>query len=134
MPVPPRLWDEIGEPVEELKRRKLDNAIGSRPRGLPPAARADPVGRLVSGEHVADASDPAIFTGPHEPQWLSIHPFRPFRGVGVGRRFFHINQPDIATPRPAKTIVEGSSTTIRLPLAAWNTRYVPSVAPGLIHS
>jgi hypothetical protein len=30
--------------------------------------------------------------------------------------------------------VEGSGTTARLPLAAWNTRYVPSVADGLIHS
>ena len=66
MPVLSRRRDEIGEPVEELNRRKLDNAIGSRPRGLPPAARADPVGRLVLGEHVADASDPAIFTAPHE--------------------------------------------------------------------
>ena len=32
------------------------------------------------------------------------------------RRFFHIVQPDIATPRPAKTIVEGSGTTTRLPV------------------
>ena len=129
MPVLSQRRDEIGEPLEELKRREFDDTVGPRPRGRPPATRADPVGRLVSGEHVADASDPAIFTAAHEPQWLSIHPFRQFRGVGVGRRFFHIIQPDIATPRPAKTIVEGSGTTTRLPLAAWNTRYVPSVAP-----
>jgi hypothetical protein len=36
---------EIGEPVEELKRRQLDDAVGSRSRGLSPAAQADPVGR-----------------------------------------------------------------------------------------
>ena len=28
VPVPPRLWDEIGEPIEELKRRELDDAAG----------------------------------------------------------------------------------------------------------
>ena len=67
MPVLPRRRDEIDEPVEELKRRELDNAIGARPRGLPPAAQADPVDRLVSGEHVADASDLAIFTASQHP-------------------------------------------------------------------
>ena len=28
VPVPPRLRNEIGEPVQELKRRKLDDAAG----------------------------------------------------------------------------------------------------------
>ena len=49
MAVLPRRRDEIGEPVEELKRREFDDAVGSRPRGLPAAARADPVGGFVSG-------------------------------------------------------------------------------------
>ena len=65
MPVLPRRRHEVSEPVEELKWGKLDDAAGARPCGLPPAPRADPVGRLVSGEPVADASDPAIFTAPH---------------------------------------------------------------------
>jgi hypothetical protein len=60
MPVLPRRRDEIGEPVEELKRQEVNDAISSRPRGLPAAARADPVGGLVSGEHVADLGDPAV--------------------------------------------------------------------------
>jgi len=34
MPVLPRRRDEIGEPVEELKRRELDDAVGRRLRGL----------------------------------------------------------------------------------------------------
>ena len=42
MPVLPRRRDEIGEPVEELKRREFDDAIGSRPRGLPPTTPPDP--------------------------------------------------------------------------------------------
>ena len=54
MPVLPRRRDEIGEPVEELKRREFDDAIGSRSHGLPPTTPPDPVGGLVSGEHVAD--------------------------------------------------------------------------------
>jgi hypothetical protein len=41
MPVIPRRRDEIGEPVEALKRREFDDAIGSRPRELPPASRAN---------------------------------------------------------------------------------------------
>ena len=65
MPVHPRWRHEIGQPVEEAKRREFDDAIGPRACGLPPAPRADPVGRLVSGEHVADAGDAAIFTAPH---------------------------------------------------------------------
>ena len=42
MPMLPRRRDEIDEPVEELKRRELDDAVGSRPRGLPPATPPDP--------------------------------------------------------------------------------------------
>jgi hypothetical protein len=61
MPVLPRRRDEIGEPVEELKRRELDDAIGSRPRGLAAAAGPDPVGGFVSGQRVADAGDPAVW-------------------------------------------------------------------------
>ena len=64
MPVLPRRRHEVSEPVEELKGRKLD-AAGARPCGLPPAPRADPVGRLVSGEHVADAGDAAVFAAHH---------------------------------------------------------------------
>jgi hypothetical protein len=41
MPVLPRRRDEIGEPVEALKRREFDDAIGSLPRELPPASRAN---------------------------------------------------------------------------------------------
>jgi len=54
MPVLPRRRDKIGQPVEELKRRELDDAVGSRPRGLAAATPPDPVGRLVSRQHVAD--------------------------------------------------------------------------------
>ena len=41
MPVLLRRRDEIGEPVEALKRREFDDAIGSRPRELPPASRSN---------------------------------------------------------------------------------------------
>ena len=54
MPVPPRRRHEMGEPVKKLKRRQFDDAIRSWPRGRSRAARTDPVGCLVSGEHVAD--------------------------------------------------------------------------------
>jgi hypothetical protein len=54
MPVPLRRRHEICEPVKKLTRREFDHAISSWPRGLSRAARADPVGGLVSGEHVAD--------------------------------------------------------------------------------
>ena len=65
MPVLPRRRNEIGEPVEKLKRREFDDTVGSRPRGLPPTAPPDPVGRLVSRQHVADASDPAVRAADH---------------------------------------------------------------------
>jgi hypothetical protein len=65
MPVLSRRRDQIREPVEELKWGKLDDAVSARPRGLPPAPRADAVGRLVSGEHVADATDAAVFAADH---------------------------------------------------------------------
>jgi len=61
MTVLARRRDEIGEPVQklkrELKRRELDDAIDPWPRGLPAAAGPDPGGGVVSGEHVADAGD-----------------------------------------------------------------------------
>ena len=65
MPVLPRRRDEIGEPVQELKRRELHDAIGSQPRGLPAAAGPDPVGGFVSREHVADADDAAVGVADH---------------------------------------------------------------------
>ena len=60
MPVLPRRRDEVRQTFEKLKRREFDDAIGSRPRGLPAAAGPDPVGGFVSGEQVADLGDPAV--------------------------------------------------------------------------
>ena len=65
MPVLPRRRDEIGEPVQELTRREVDNAIGSRPGGLSAAAGSDPVGGFVSGQHVADLDDAAVGVADH---------------------------------------------------------------------
>ena len=65
MPVLPRRRHEIGQPVQEVKRREFDDAVNARPRGLAPAPRADPVGRLVSEEHIADAGDAAVFAAEH---------------------------------------------------------------------
>jgi hypothetical protein len=59
MPVLPRRRDEIGEPVEELKRGKCDDAAGSRPRGFTAATPPDPVGGFVPWQHVADLGDAA---------------------------------------------------------------------------
>ena len=63
MPVLPRRRHEIREPVEKLKRRELDDAAGPRLRGL--SLSADPVGGLVSGQHIADASDAAVGVADH---------------------------------------------------------------------
>ena len=69
MPVLARRRYEIGEPVEELKRREFDDAMSSRPRGLPPTTPPDPVGRPngdpAPREHVADLGDPAGWAADH---------------------------------------------------------------------
>ena len=69
MPVLPRRRDEIGEPVQklkrELKRRELDDAIDPWPRGLPAAAGPDPGGGFVSGQPVTDAGNPAGWAADH---------------------------------------------------------------------
>jgi hypothetical protein len=65
MPMLPRRGHEIGEPVEELKRRELDDAIGPRTRGLSAAAGPDPVGGFVSGQHITDAGDVAGWAASH---------------------------------------------------------------------
>ena len=65
MPVLPRRQHEIGQPVQELKRRELDDTVNSRPRGRSAAAGADPVGRFVSREHGADADDAAVGVADH---------------------------------------------------------------------
>ncbi|GDX97162.1 hypothetical protein LBMAG47_28270 [Planctomycetia bacterium] len=49
----------------ELERREVDDAIGSRPRGLPAAAGSDPVGGFVSGQHVADLGDAVGWAADH---------------------------------------------------------------------
>jgi hypothetical protein len=75
MPVLARRRHEIGEPVEELKRRELDDAIGSRPRGLPPTTPPDTVGRPngdpAPREHVADLGDAAGWAADQEPRGLA---------------------------------------------------------------
>jgi hypothetical protein len=65
MPVLPRRRHEVREPVEELKRQEVGDAVRPRPRGLSRAARADPVGNLVSREHVADAGDAVAWAADH---------------------------------------------------------------------
>ena len=65
MPVLPRRRHEVRQPVQELKRREFDDAIGSRPRGLSAAAGPDPVGGFVSGQHVADAGCAAVWAASH---------------------------------------------------------------------
>ena len=45
MPVLARRRDEIGEPVQKLKRGEFDDAAGPWPCGLSRAARADPMFR-----------------------------------------------------------------------------------------
>ena len=62
VPVPPRLWDEIGEPIEELKRRELDDAAGPRLRGLSLSAWPDPVGGLVPRHHVTPVAGKSYAT------------------------------------------------------------------------
>jgi hypothetical protein len=47
VPMPSRLRDEIRKPVEELKGRELDDAVGSRLRGFSLPAWSDPVRRLM---------------------------------------------------------------------------------------
>ena len=65
MPVLARRRDEIGEPVQELKRREFDDTVGSRPGGLSAAAGPDPGGCFVPREHVADLGDSAVWAADH---------------------------------------------------------------------
>jgi hypothetical protein len=77
MPVLPRRRDEIGQPVQKLKRREFDDAIGPRPRGLAAAATPDPVGGFVPWQHVADSGCAAV--------WATDHG-EPARGAGAETR------------------------------------------------
>jgi hypothetical protein len=60
MPVLPRRRHEIGEAIEELKRREFDAAARPRRRGLSAAAGPDPGGGFVSGQHGANLGDAAV--------------------------------------------------------------------------
>ena len=93
MPVLPRRRDEIGEPVEELKRRELDDAVCRRLRGLSAAAGPDPVGGFVSGQHVADAGCAAVC----DPVALAVTPIRRIR-ARAGR---HCRRVDLGYPAAA---------------------------------
>ena len=64
-PVLPRWRDEIRQPIVKLNRQEVDDAIGPQPRGRAAATGSAPVGRLVSGEHVTDATDAAVCTAAH---------------------------------------------------------------------
>ena len=68
MPVFARRRDEIGEPVEKLKRREFDDAARAGRRGLSSATPPDPVGGFVAGQHVANATEK------QEPGLVTINP------------------------------------------------------------
>ena len=65
MPVLPRRRHEIGQPVQEVKRREFDDPIGPRPRGRAAAATPDPVGGFVPWQHVADSGCAAVWAADH---------------------------------------------------------------------
>ena len=77
MPVLPRRGHEIGQAVQKLKWRELDDAIGPRPRGLSATTPSDPGGGLVPREHVADLGNVAV--------WAASHG-EPFEGKRVAGR------------------------------------------------
>ena len=63
IPVPmlPRRGHEIGQPVQEVKWGKLDDATGARPRGLPPCPKeAGYASRLL---------EPSIRVGLDADEW-----------------------------------------------------------------
>jgi hypothetical protein len=92
MPVLPRRRHEIGEPVEELKRREFDDAIDPRTCGLAAAAGPDAGGGLVSWQHVTDAGDPAVWAAEHG------EPLQSERGPGA------IPQQVLETPKIARHV------------------------------
>ena len=114
MPVLPRRRDQIGEPVQELKRREFDDAAGSWPRGLSAAARAYPVGGFVSGQHVADLSDAAGWAADHGGPTPGIS-FDPERIV---RRQIAIHGVHNYLPEDLVTAVEHLASPAGGPLAA----------------
>ena len=119
MPVLPRRRDEIGEPVEELKRREFDDAIGSRPRGLPPTTPPDPVGRLVPREHVADSGCAAVWGANHGQDFFASHGWTPSRStlLNVLQAAAHLIRPFVAHLREvvrAGPIIGTDDTTVTL--------------------
>ncbi len=60
MAVLPRRWHEVGEAVEKLAGREVDDAVLSGAGGRAPAARSDPLAALVAGQRAADAFAAAV--------------------------------------------------------------------------
>ncbi len=56
---------EVRQTIQKLKRREFNDAVGIGPGGFSRPSRADPVAGLVSGQHVANSSDAAVFTAVH---------------------------------------------------------------------
>jgi len=65
MPVLPRRRHEVRQTIEKLKRRELDDTIGTGPRGLAATTGADPGRGFVPRQHVADADDAAVGVADH---------------------------------------------------------------------
>jgi hypothetical protein len=78
MPVLPRPGHEIGELVEELKWRELDDAIGPRPGGLSAAAGPDPAEgaatKLTVGDELVVRLD---VTSDRDYEFLELADHRP---------------------------------------------------------
>jgi hypothetical protein len=90
VPVLARRRHEIREPVEKLKGQGVDDAVRPRSRGRSRAARADPVGGFVSGEHVADAGDAAACVTRHRESlerkgWPGARPQQVFEALEIAR-------------------------------------------------
>jgi hypothetical protein len=58
--MPSRRGHEVGQTIEKLPRREINDAVLSRGGGLALSARADPCATLVPGQRVADAFGAAV--------------------------------------------------------------------------
>jgi hypothetical protein len=125
VPVLARRRHEIGEPVEELKRREVDDAVGARPCGLPPACvHRKPF--VLSSEHVGGSigvEKPLHPEPPHAPASYAFdegcevrsrdRPRREkLRAAAVGTLREHAvgharMEVDVALDRRAETVQEG---------------------------
>jgi hypothetical protein len=124
LPVLPRRRDKVRQTIEELKRREVDEAVGSRPRGLPPATGPTQLAALFLGSTSRSGSVIRTLASTEKPLFSQA---RMSAAAAASSRAYDAR--DGRTPRGRHGDGVGFARETLRPRQPWADRKVDGISP-----